>query len=187
MQGAAHALGDATSRPALDGGIAFDGHTVWGVQSRCDGDVIVRFDAGVAAQGRPPQPMATREPCVVRRAGPGRLRVARDGRAKLRLRCPASCAATFGLVQQRAGRAERLAGSDTFDVPAARGGTLTLTVRIAGYARALAGCRGGLLVQAVLWPFKVHSRGLGSYRLVSRDRCRRAGGPRFEVAREPRA
>lgn len=183
LQGVTHALGDAASRPTIASGVAFDGRTVFAVRSDCGGDLLLALDADVAAGGRPPAPLQTKTPCVIQRSGPGLLRVARDGRVRIGLRCVSGCLATLRLVQQRSGNLERLVGSVGFAL--SRHGSAVKRVRIARYARALAGCPGGLRVQAVLQPFNEHSRGLGSYRIRSYTRCRRRGGPGFTVAREP--
>lgn len=184
LRGATHALGDANERPTIAGAVAFDGRTVFAVRSGCDGDRLLALDAGVAAGGVPPSPLRTKAPCVIERSGAGRLRVARDGRVSLGLRCESGCLGTLRLVQQRGGHLERLVASAGFARSGA--GVVVKRLRVARYARALAGCPGGLRVQAVLWPFAEHSRGLGSYRILSRARCHRGGGPTFGAVREPR-
>ncbi len=184
LRGRAQALGDATAPATIAGGIAFDGRTVFAVRSRCSEDLLLALDSDVAAQGAPPPQGQTRAPCVIRRAGPSRLRASRDGVVRVPIRCGSTgCRATLRLVQQRSGRAERLIASAGF----ARSGrgTVVTRMRLPRYARELAGCDRGLLVRAVLWPFSEHSRGLGSYRIVSPARCRRGGGPPFTAVREP--
>jgi hypothetical protein len=183
LWGATHALGEVGERPTIAGAIAFDGRTVFAVRSGCDGDRLLALDADVAAGGTPPSPLRTKAPCVIQRSGPATLRVARDGHVSVGLRCESGCLGTLRLVQQRSGHRERLVAGAGF----ARSGrgVVVRRLRIARYARALAGCRGGLRVQAVLWPFAEHSRGLGSYRVLSRARCHRGGGPAFAAAHEP--
>jgi hypothetical protein len=98
----------------------------------------------------------------------------------IRVRCPIGCQGILRLVEQRRGGRERLVGSVEF---VSRGGTLVLRPRIARYARALAGCPGGLRVAAVVHRNGDGTKGLGPYRLISRGRCRRTGGPAFAPPR----
>ena len=102
----------------------------------------------------------------------------------IQLRCPAGCRGTLRLVQQRRGGHERRIASMDH---ASRPGTFVVRPRIAAYARALAGCSGGLRVNAVLFPaaddrtVAATGKGLGAYRISSRSRCRRTGGPAFRA------
>ena len=121
----------------------------------------------------------------MRRSGPGRVRAARDGRVRIALRCAEGCRGTLRLVQQRSGRRERLIGEAAY----AHGpGTVVVRVRLAAYARRLAGCAGGLRANAIVFPSRttprnLGPRGLGAYRITSSSRCRRTGGPPFAKAR----
>ena len=108
----------------------------------------------------------------------GRLRVARDRSVRIDLRCAAGCRGELRLVEQRHGRRERLVGRAAF---VGDPGRVSVRPQIARWARARAGCRGGLRVAAVLFPHGAARRGLGFYRIVSRSRCRRTGGPPFRA------
>ena len=120
----------------------------------------------------------------MRRVGPSTLRVSSDGRVRIAVRCSAGCRGTLRLVEQRRGLRERRVG----EVAYAGIGSLVLRPRIARYARALAGCRGGLKVRAVLHvtgrePTAGYGQGFGVYRIASRSHCRRGGGPAFTPRR----
>jgi len=172
LAGAAHPLGELGLSPQPSP-IAFDGRTVFVVRPDCEGDALLAIDADATA------PPARRRPCSVRRSGSGPLRIARDRTIRVSLRCPAGCPAgcrgTLRLVQQRGSR-ERVVGGLAFVSGRQR---FALHPRIARYARALAGCRGGILVKAVLFAHAGTRSSLGRYRLVSRSPCRRSGGPPF--------
>ncbi len=108
LQGTAHPLAEASLR---DGNVlsptAFDGRTVYVVRSDCDADRLLSVDAdvvGTAARA------AVGRPCPVRRVSSGSMRVQRDGRVSIRLRCARGCHGTLRLVQQRSGGRERLVG-----------------------------------------------------------------------------
>jgi hypothetical protein len=124
----------------------------------------------------------------VRRAGPGRLRVGRDGRARIGLRCAAGCRGTLRLVEQRSRRRERLAGRGDYVTAS---GTVVVRVGLSRWARDRAGCSGGVRVAAITHPVGPdhvsatagRGKGLGVYRLVSRARCRRTPGPAFTAPR----
>ena len=161
--------------------IAFDGRTVYGVRKRCHDELLLAVDTAVAVGAPLPlAPPPSLETCPVRRrAGSGRVRVAPDRRVSIRVRCPAGCRGTLRLVEQRRGRRERVIGSRDF---VSAGGSFVLRPRIASFARSLAGCSGGLRAVA-----QVHrdnrTKGLGTYRILSRSRCRRTGGPAFAAPR----
>jgi hypothetical protein len=184
LQGAARPLAGATPRNAsVASPVAFDGRTVFVVRPDCDADRLLAIDADAAAG---PLPAQVRErSCPLRRAGAGRLRVGRDGRVRIALRCADGCRGTLRLVQQRRGHRERLIGA----APYSHGpGTAVARPAIARYARALAGCPGGLLASAVLFashgaPTTPGPRGLGAYRITSSAHCRRSGGPPFTSPR----
>ncbi|MDX6677599.1 MAG: hypothetical protein QOE31_1651 [Solirubrobacteraceae bacterium] len=181
LDGSVHALAEATgtSDDAIGGSpVAFDGRTAFVVRSDCDADRLLAVD--VATRGTPPAPLAAaRTRCPVRRAGPGRLHVGPHGGVRIALRCPQGCRGTLRLVQQRKGGRERIAAAT--DYVAAAGG-LVVRPQLARFARGLAGCSGGLKLSAVLFAAGERRRGLGDYRVVSRARCRRSGGPPFTAA-----
>lgn len=182
LHGAAHALADARLRPGRTAPVAFDGRTVFAVRSDCDADRLLAVDAGVRATSAPAD--TTADPCPLRRSGPGRLRIARDGRVTIALRCTNGCRGTLRLVQQRRGGRERLVGEADYGSAA---NPVLVRPRIARYARALAGCSGGLRLVARLHPVgddqtsagAGRGKGLGAYRIGSRARCRHSGGPPF--------
>ena len=161
--------------------IAFDGRMLYGVRKRCYDELLLAVDTAVAAGAPLPlAPPPSLETCPVRRrAGSGRVRVAPDRRVSIRVRCPAGCRGTLRLVEQRRGRRERVIGSRDF---VSAGGSFVLRPRIASFARSLAGCTGGL--RAVAQVHRASStKGLGTYRILSRSRCRRTGGPAFAAPR----
>ncbi len=177
-QGAAHFLRDSAG---IRSQLAFDGTTGYATRLDCDADRLVSVDPDAA--GTPPGlPLPTLRSCPVRRSGTPRARLTPTGRVGIRLRCPAGCRGTLRLVQQRRGGRERRVASISY---AEAAGTFVLRPRIAAYARALAGCSGGLRVNAVLFPASddrtvaAPGKGLGAYRISSRSRCRRTGGPAF--------
>jgi len=104
------------------------------------------------------------------------VRVAGDRRVSIRVRCTSGCRGTLRLVEQRRGGRERIVGHADF---ATAPRTITLRPRIASYARALAGCSGGLRVIAKVYRPGDGAKGLGAFRILSRSRCRRTGGPAF--------
>ena len=178
--GSAQFLRDtAGSRSAL----AFDGTTAYVTRVDCDADRLVSVDPGVDGSP-PPLPLPTLRSCPMRRASPSRLSSTPSGRVSIGLRCPAGCRGTLRLVQQRRGGRERRVGSVDYVSGAGR---FVVRPRIAAYARALAGCPGGLRVNAVLFPaaddrtVAATGKGLGAYRISSRSRCRRTGGPAFRA------
>lgn len=186
FQGAAWPLAEARPRGGnVRSPVAFDGRTVFVVRPDCDADRLLAVDADAAAAPLPTLVQTQEKPCPVRRAGPGRVRVVRDGRVPIALRCAEGCRGTLRLVQQRRGRRERLIGQATYT----RGpGTAVVRVPVATYARALGGCAGGLRANAIVFPSRntprtVGQRGLGVYRLTSSARCRRTGGPAFTAPR----
>jgi hypothetical protein len=137
------------------------------VRLDCDEDRLLAADADAAARPLPTLEQTRGQPCPVRRFGAGRVRVARDGRAPIALRCAHGCRGTLRLVQQRRGRSERLIGQATY---VHRPGTALVRVPVARYARALAGCSGGLRANAVVFPIRASpltgaQRGLGIYRI----------------------
>ena len=186
-QGVGHALAGARVRGTAGSPVAFDGRTAFVVDADCDADRLLAVAADVPAAAPPPSPAGPAS-CPQRRAKPRRLRVQRGGRVTIALRCPQGCRGTLRLVQQRRGRRERLVGHADYGGDA---GTVLARPRIARYARALAGCRGGLRAVGLLHPVgDDHSsvgagrgKGLGSYRIVARARCRRTGGPPFTAPR----
>ena len=177
-QGAAHFLRDtAGSRSA----IAFDGASGYVVRVDCDADRLVSVDLNAA--GNPPAlPLPALRSCPVRRSSPSRLSSTPSGLVSIGLRCPAGCRGTLRLVQQRAGGRERRVGTVDY---ASGPGRVVVRPKLSAYARALAGCPGGLRVNAVLFPASddrtvpARGKGLGAYRINSRSRCRRSGGPAF--------
>ncbi len=184
LQGAAHALAATSSGPA--GSLpqtALNGATAYVVRIDCDADRLVALDID-ATPSVAPASQSTGERCPVRRAGSSRLRVTRRMTVRIALRCPHGCRGTLRLVEQRRGRRERPIGQAPYATP---GGTVVVRPRIAGYARARAGCAGGLRVAAIVHPIGAHNgpptsdlgRGLGTFVIVSKSRCRRAGGPAF--------
>jgi hypothetical protein len=189
LRGAAHAVAEASTGPA--GALsqtAFDGRTAYVVRIDCDADRLLAIDAD-ATVSLPPATRSTAERCPVRRAGSALLRVAPDARVRVALRCPHGCRGTLRLVEQRRGRRERPAGQVRY---VAGAGSVVVRPRIARYARALAGCSGGLRVAAILHPIGARrgpatsdlGHGFGTFRIVSRSRCRHAGGPAF-TPRQP--
>jgi hypothetical protein len=186
LQGNAHPLAEASLR---DGNVlsptAFDGRTVYVVRSDCDADRLLSVDADVVGTVLAPR---SGRPCPVRRVSSGHVRVLRDGRISIHLRCARGCRGTLRLVQQRRGGRERLVGRASY---AGAAGTVVVRPRIARYAKALAGCSGGLRVTALLHPagddepFLGGDRGtsLGAYRIASGTRCARSGGPAFTAPR----
>lgn len=180
LQGVAHALPGVTATSAIRD-VAFDGRTVYVVSSDCDADRLLAVDASTPANTRPRDALPT---CRVRRSGRARLRVTRDRRVRIGLRCRAGCRGRLRLVQQRSGQRQRVVAET--DYAAARNTTTIVRPRIAAYARALAGCSGGLRIDALLYAHGSYtSRGLGSYRISSRSRCRRSGGPTFTPSARP--
>lgn len=183
LQGAARPLADAAPRGGNVGSpVAFDGRTAFVVRPDCDADRLLAVDA--EAVGELPGP-AQERPCPVRRAGSGRVRVRADGRAGVALRCAEGCRGTLRLVQRRAGGRERIVGEAAY---ARRAGTVVVRVRVAAYARALAGCSGGLRAQAIVFPSRTTPRTtgrreLGAYRITSSAPCKRTGGPPFAKPR----
>jgi hypothetical protein len=153
--------------------VAFDGRTAFVVREDCAADWLLAVNADLVADG------PTQRPCTIKRENTGsRLRVARDRSVRVDLRCAAGCRGELRLVEQRRGRRERLVGSVAF---VGDPGRVSVRPQIARWARARAGCRGGLRVAAVLFPHGAPRRGLGYYRIVSRSRCRRTGGPAFRA------
>jgi hypothetical protein len=184
LQGGAHALSESSTGPA--GALsqtAFDGRTAYVVRIDCDADRLLAIDADATAP-LPPATRSTAERCPVRRAGSALLRVAPDGRVRVALRCPHGCRGTLRLVEQRRGRRERPVGQVRYVTGA---GTTVARPQIAPYARALAGCGGGLRVAAILHPIGGRNgpatsdlgHGFGTFRIVSRSRCRHTRGPSF--------
>jgi hypothetical protein len=180
LQGAAHLVGDLPVEIA-QAPIAFDGRTLYGVRARCYDELLLAVDTTVPAAGPLPvsRPPSLRT-CPMRRAGSGRVRVAADHRVSVRVRCPSGCRGTLRLVQQRRGRRERRVGGVAFVSGA---GSFVLRPRIARYARALAGCSGGLRAVAQIHRTNDGTTGLGAYRILSRSSCRRTGGPAFAAPR----
>jgi len=186
-RGEAHFLRDtAGSRSA----IAFDGRRAYVTRTDCDADRLVSVDPSLAGT-LPALPLATLRSCPVRRSSPSRLTSSPSGRVSIGLRCPAGCRGTLRLVQQRRGGRERRVASVDYASPAGR---FVVRPKLAAYARRLAACGGGLRVDAVLFPaaddrtVPARARGLGAYRIGSRSRCRRSGGPAFTApAPGPRA
>jgi hypothetical protein len=180
LHGAAHLVSDLPVE-ILPAPIAFDGHTLFGVRRRCQDELLLAVDtdvaAGAALPSAPPPSLAT---CPVRRAGSSRVRVAADGRVSIRVSCPNGCRGTLRLVEQRRGRRERRIASADF-VSGAR--TFVVRPRVARYARALAGCRGGLRAVAQVHRPGDATKGLGAYRILSHSSCRRTGGPAFATPR----
>ncbi len=184
--GGAHPLAEARIRGLTPSPVAFDGSTVYVTRVDCDADRLLAVDVAVAGPPLRPAPAAT---CPVRRSGPGRLRVGRDGRVSIGLRCAEGCRGTLRLVEQRRGRRERLAGRGEYLTSA--GQKVVVRVGLARWARARAGCDGGLRVAAITHPVGPdhvsvragRGKGLGAYRLVSKARCRRSGGPAFTAPR----
>lgn len=180
-------LADARSRgQTVNSPVAFDGRTVFVVRRDCDADRLLAVDADAAAGPLPALANAPGGTCPLRRSGSGRVRVARDGRVRIALRCAKGCRGTLRLVQERRGGRQRLIGEAAYSHGP---GTLAVRPRIAGYARALAGCSGGLRANAVVFvsdtsttPRSSERVSLGAYRIASSARCRR-GGPAFTVAR----
>lgn len=179
LSGAVHALAGATGTGGIGGGaVAFDGRTAFVVRPDCDRDRLLAIDAGVT--GSPPSSaLVPPRRCSVRRSGSSRLRVGRRGDVRVALRCSKGCRGTLRLVQQqqRRGR-ERTVG--TADYAAAPGG-IVLRPKLAGFARRLAGCKGGLRVAAVLFSTRETRRGLGFYRIASHARCRQGREPAFRA------
>lgn len=177
-RGAAHFLRDTAGSRSQ---IAFDGRTAYVTRIDCDADRLVSVDP-VAAGTPPALPLPTLRSCPVRRASPSRLSSTPSGLVSIGLRCPAGCRGTLRLVQQRVGGRERRVGTVDY---ASGPGRVVVRPRIAAFARALAGCSGGLRVNAVLFPASddrtvpARGKGLGTYRINSRSRCRRSGGPAF--------
>jgi hypothetical protein len=184
LQGSVHPLAEATATAtatattgAQASAVAFDGRTAFVVRRDCDADRLLAVDAGAPATA-PSAPVAAKTACPVRRTGSGRLAVRRDGTARIALRCPKGCRGTLRLVQQRKGGRERTVGSASY---ASAAGDVVLRPALARFARGLAGCAGGLRVAAILFATDERRRGLGNYRIVSRARCRRSGGPAFKA------
>ncbi len=184
LQGAAHALAEISTGPrSAPSQTAFDGRTAYVVRIDCDADRLLAIEAD-AATALPPAIRTTAERCPVRRASSARLRIARDGRVKIVLRCAHGCRGTLRLVQQRRGRRERLVGQAHYLSAA---GSVVIRPRIARYARSLAGCSGGLRLAAIVHPIGDRTgpatsdlgRGLGAFTLLSRSPCRSTGGPAF--------
>ncbi len=186
LHGAARPLAEARPRGGNVGSpVAFDGRTAYVVRPDCDADRLLAVDADLAAGPLPTQEQTQQFACPVRRSGAGRVRVGSDGRVRIALRCAEGCRGTLRLVQQRRGGRERLIGEASY----AHGpGTVSVRVPVAAYARALAGCAGGLRANAINFPSStsprtVGPRGLGAYRITSSARYRRSGGPAFAKAR----
>ena len=182
LHGAAHLVADLAADSVGTTPVAFDGRTLIGVRRRCHDELLLAVDTTTVA-GAPlplaaPPSLAT---CPVRRHGSGRVRVAPDRRVSIRLRCPAGCRGTLRLVQQRRGRRERIIGSA--DVARPDGASFVVRPRIARYARALAGCSGGLRAVAQFHRPNDGTTGIGAYRILSRSSCRRSGGPVFAAPR----
>ena len=177
LQGAAHLIGDLPVATGAPGPIAFDGRTLYGVRALCYEELLLAVDTTVpAAAPLPSTPPPSLLTCPMRRAGSGRVRVATDHRVSIHVRCPSGCRGTLRLVQQRRGRRERRIGSVDFVSGA---GSFVLRPRVARYARALAGCSGGLRAVAQVHRTNDGTTGLGAYRILSRTACRHAGGPAF--------
>jgi hypothetical protein len=184
LQGVAvHPLVEAVPRGGNVGSpVAFDGATAFVVRPDCDVDRLLAIDVDAVGV----LPVQTEErPCPVRRAGSGRVRAGRNGFVRIALRCTEGCRGTLRLVQQRRGGRERLVGEAAYRHGS---GTFAVRLRIASYARALAGCAGGLRANAIVFPARTtprlhEPRGLGAYRIGSPARCRRSGGPPFAKAR----
>jgi hypothetical protein len=189
LRGDAHALAESSTGPA--GALsqtAFDGRTAYVMRIDCDADRLLALDADTAAS-LPPATLPTAERCPVRRAGSALLRVAPDRGVRVALRCPHGCRGTLRLVEQRRGRRERPVGQVQYATSA---GTTIAQPQIAPYARALAGCAGGLRVAAILHPIGSRNgpatsdlgHGFGTFRIVSRSRCRHMRAPAF-TKRQP--
>lgn len=171
---------------AIASPVAFDGRLAHVVRSDCDADRLLAVDADAPAPALPAQGGSAA--CPVRRSGPALLLVAGDERVRIGLRCARGCRGTLRLVQQRRGGRERLVGEARL---AHAAGAVSVRPRVAAYARAIAGCAGGLRVVAKLFragDIHVASRlsrppSLGPYRLRSRSACRQAQGPAFRAPR----
>jgi hypothetical protein len=151
--------------------------TVYVVRSDCDADRLLAVDSDVPAQSPPRAALVTGAALWTR---PAADRIRR--RVTIALACAAGCRGTLRLVQQRRSRRERVVGDADYGSAAS---TVLVRPAIARFARALAGCPGGLRVAAVLYPTGSSGRGkgLGAYRITSRARCRRSGGPSFTSPR----
>ncbi|MEY2515157.1 MAG: hypothetical protein QOJ89_2515 [bacterium] len=187
LRGAAHLVGEIGAQPVGPATVAFDGRMLYGVRARCHDELLLAVDTTVATAGSPALAVPpSLQSCPVRRAGTGHVRVKPDGHVRIRVRCPAGCRGTLRLVQQRRGRRERRIASVDFVSPG--GSPFVLRPRIARYARALAGCKGGLRAVAEVHRPNDGTTGLGAYRIRSRSSCRRSGGPAFATPRPwPRA
>jgi hypothetical protein len=187
LQGAVHLVGELGVESGLPAPVAFDGRMLYGVRRRCQDEVPIGVDTTVVAGAPLPlAPPPSLQTCPVRCAGSGRVRVEPDRRVSIRVRCPTGCRGTLRLVQQRRRHRERVIGSVDF---VRASGTLALRPRIANWARSLAGCEGGLRAVAQVHRPVRETKGLGTYRILSRSRCRRTGGPAFKAPRpwpEPR-
>ncbi len=181
-QGAGYAVSDllGNAHPLAEVGlgprpspVAFDGQTAFVVREDCNADWLLAVNADLVADG------PTQRPCTIKRENTGsRLRVARDRSVRVDLRCAAGCRGELRLVEQRRGGRERLVGRAAI---VGDSGRVSVRPRITRWARARAGCRDGLRVAAVVFPHGAQRRGLGFYRIVSRSRCRRTGGPAFRA------
>ncbi len=186
LQGAVRPLAEARPRAGNVGSpVAFDGRTIFVVDPGCFADHLLAIDADLAAGPLPAAQQLPKVPCPLRRSGSGRLRAGSDGRVRIALHCEQGCRGTLRLVQQRAGRRERLVGEAAYGHAP---GPVVVRVRLAAYARRLAGCAGGLRANAIVFasrntPGNLGSRGLGAYRITSASTCRRTGGPPFSNPR----
>jgi len=182
----ARPLGEATPRGGnVASPVAFDGRTAYVIRPDCGADRLLAVDADAAAGPLPTREQTVELACPVYRAGPRRVRAGRSGRVRIALRCPEGCRGTLRLVQRRRGGRERIVGEASY---ATNAGTVVVAVRTASWARALAGCPGGLVANAVYFPARTSPRTTGqpdpgAYRVTSSARCRRSGGPAFAKPR----
>jgi len=189
LQGNAHALDPEAREPSTKiAPIAFDGRTAYVVRSDCTADRLLAVDTYAVGPPPPPLTSSVEEFCPVKRSGSSRLRVRSDGRARFVLSCRDGCHGRLRIVQQR-GRLARLVGKADYSVGPGR---VVVKPKIAKFARALAGCKGGVRVIALSQPagtddYKQAGEGTGirvsPYRLSSNSRCRRSG-PKFTTPKE---
>jgi hypothetical protein len=181
--GTGHTIGELPVGGATPGPIAFDGRTLYGVRSDCDGDHLLAVD--VSVPGTPPAAIAPDGPiCPATLRGSTRRRLdPRTHNLTVPLSCPAGCHGTLRLVQPRRLR-ERVAGR----IEVSGRGAFVARLQPARFVTALAACGSGVRLRATLYrdhlsavtEYPRTALQLGVLRVRVSGRCRHVAAPAFE-------
>jgi hypothetical protein len=181
--GGARTVGELIATNGAPGPIAFDGRTLYGVRSECDGDRLLAVD--VTVPGTPPAAIAPDGPdCPAALRGSTRRRLdPRTHGLTVPLSCPAGCRGTLRLVQVRRLRERVAARTDI-----SGRGALTVRLQPARFVTALAACGNGVRLRATLYrdhppvgsEYPRQPLQLGVLRVRSSGRCRQVAGPPFQ-------